>query len=576
MSIHSNIKHLLSQGQTFERKHIFQKKGINHDAGLKKPHSLFDVDKNVLKDLMKFQPDYILIPLEINGLLRNIYLQKVDAIPPNVITSSGNKHSTNIIHYRGSLDSEFSWCTFTFTEKSIIGVVSDESGNYNIGQVIDEDTYIVAEESELTDTNPNICDTSQNAQGGFTPSQPSMLPTSVKVVQLYWEVRKQVFDSFGSLDKTMAFIQAVFNQVQTVYANHGFSVNLKTLKIWDTADPYTQTNANGLLNQFGQLSSYITNQTGYKRGFGDVAQLIGFGYGGIAWTGTLNATNASARMTYCGISNSYLTAPNYSWTVDCLTHELGHIYGNPHTHEYSWNGNNTQIDGCGTGCTLLPVNDKGTIMSYCHLCSCGKKLVFHPQCVQLMQYYLDHATDIPYPDAPVPPTPPSCLITGPTAITQGQSAVLSAPDGMDSYLWSTGATTKSITVTTAGTYTITISKAGVSSSCSLTLTVNPAPTPNPLPTVTPCPYPNATYPNAVPKKISGTIVRQTSSIKVVPSGYTNYKYAWYEDGIKKTWTSQTVANENLVKGKTYACIIGSTNAQKPTDCHQDGLCSIVF
>jgi len=66
---------------------------------------------------------------------------------------------------------------------------------------------------------------------------------------------------------------------------------------------------------------------------------------------------------------------------------------------------------------------------------------------------------------------------GATTFCQGGSVTLTASNGT-SYLWSNGATSKTITVTTSGTYTVTITTTGVGSSTSspVTVTVNSLPT----------------------------------------------------------------------------------------------------
>ncbi|MBL7809595.1 MAG: zinc-dependent metalloprotease, partial [Saprospiraceae bacterium] len=76
---------------------------------------------------------------------------------------------------------------------------------------------------------------------------------------------------------------------------------------------------------------------------------------------------------YSSIYATYNNVPTYSWTIEVLSHEIGHNLGSPHTHACAWNGNNTAIDGCGPtagyseGCDgPLPTNG-GTVMSYCHL-----------------------------------------------------------------------------------------------------------------------------------------------------------------------------------------------------------------
>ena len=107
------------------------------------------------------------------------------------------------------------------------------------------------------------------------------------------------------------------------------------------------TSTSGYLNQFGA----------YRTSFdGDLAHLIGLkGGGGIAWiNGACKAQKY--RMAYSGISSSYQNVPTYSWTVECITHEQGHLLGSQHTHDCAWNGNNTKIDGCGDEQAILQVH----------------------------------------------------------------------------------------------------------------------------------------------------------------------------------------------------------------------------
>jgi len=78
--------------------------------------------------------------------------------------------------------------------------------------------------------------------------------------------------------------------------------------------------------------------------------------GGIAYVGGLYTRN------FCyGVSEVY---GNFaSWDRYVVAHELGHNFGADHTHEMS-----PQVDTCGNVC---PSDPRGTIMSYCHLCSGG-------------------------------------------------------------------------------------------------------------------------------------------------------------------------------------------------------------
>jgi hypothetical protein len=67
-----------------------------------------------------------------------------------------------------------------------------------------------------------------------------------------------------------------------------------------------------------------------------------------------------------------------NWDFMVLTHELGHNFGSPHTHDFV-----PAIDECAFGNCIT----NGTIMSYCHLCPGGMNNIttfFHPQSVALM------------------------------------------------------------------------------------------------------------------------------------------------------------------------------------------------
>jgi hypothetical protein len=74
---------------------------------------------------------------------------------------------------------------------------------------------------------------------------------------------------------------------------------------------------------------------------------------------------------------------------------------------------------------------------------------------------------------------PTITAGGPTTFCQGGSVTLTCNPVGASYLWSNGATTQSITVSTSGTYTVTMTNGNGCSgtSASITCTVNPLPTP---------------------------------------------------------------------------------------------------
>jgi hypothetical protein len=131
-------------------------------------------------------------------------------------------------------------------------------------------------------------------------------------------------------------------------------------------DPY-----NGSYAQ--NLEMFRNTVSGFN---GDLAHLVN--YPSTTSVAYLDSLCGSYRYAYSGISMNYAQVPTYSWTIMAMTHEMGHALGSQHTHACAWNGNNTQIDGCGPiagvpdpnngNCATGPLpNNGGTIMSYCHL-----------------------------------------------------------------------------------------------------------------------------------------------------------------------------------------------------------------
>ncbi|HNR19377.1 MAG TPA: T9SS type A sorting domain-containing protein, partial [Bacteroidia bacterium] len=118
---------------------------------------------------------------------------------------------------------------------------------------------------------------------------------------------------------------------------------------------------------------------------------------------------------------------------------------------------------------------------------------------------------------------------GPTTFCSGGTVTLSANTG-NSYLWSTGATTKSITVTTSGSYTVTVTSAsGSFTSSPTTVTVNSLPTA----TITA---------NGPTTFCAGLNVRLTAKYN------STYSYKWYPGG-------QTTRSINVTSSGSYYVVI---------------------
>jgi hypothetical protein len=134
------------------------------------------------------------------------------------------------------------------------------------------------------------------------------------------------------------------------------------------------------------------------------------------------------------------------------------------------------------------------------------------------------------------PATPAITPSGPTTFCPGGSVTLTAPAGF-TYLWSTGATTRAITVSTSGSYTVTVTNAGGCSTASAPTSV----------TV------NATTVITV-QPANKTIARNTSTTLTVTATGTALTYQWYKGTAPTTTTpvsgatTPTLSTGVLAKG----------------------------
>ncbi len=252
-------------------------------------------------------------------------------------------------------------------EHEVMGIVSTETEKYVLG-VLEGDrnrTHVMYRERDLKLKNEHECKTDllEEIDNAVNMDRASAGPDNC--VRQYMEADYTIFQNKGSVANATAYITGFYSQVSLLYANESVNVVLHFLKVWDVADPYTGPSSSNYLTQFRNYLNGVYN--------GDLAHLVGFtGGGGIAYVDVL--CNSYYGVAYSGINTTYSNVPTYSWTVEVVTHELGHNLGSKHTHACAWNGNNTAIDGCGPaagyseGCNAA-VPSAGTIMSYCHLVS---------------------------------------------------------------------------------------------------------------------------------------------------------------------------------------------------------------
>jgi PKD-like domain/Secretion system C-terminal sorting domain/Ig-like domain CHU_C associated len=151
----------------------------------------------------------------------------------------------------------------------------------------------------------------------------------------------------------------------------------------------------------------------------------------------------------------------------------------------------------------------------------------------------------------VNPTPTATITAGgPTTFCDGNNVVLTAAAG-SSWLWSNGATTQAITVSTAGNYNVTVTNASGCSAVSTntTVTVNAKPTV----TVSAAPY---------TKLFPGLSTTLTASVS--PAG--TYTYTWSKNGTPvNVSANNTPLNVNLDNLGSYTMTVANNSVPPCTN-----------
>jgi hypothetical protein len=198
-------------------------------------------------------------------------------------------------------------------------------------------------------------------------------------VKIYFESDYQMFlDGQNNTQNVSNFITGMFNSVKTIYQNESIPIVISSIGIWTVSDPYRNlTDAFDILATFGRI-----NRNDFQGNLAHLLSTRNEGLGGIAWIRVLcadyNQQDFSGRYAFSNIEPGYNNYPTYSWTVNVVTHEMGHNMGSRHTHSCVWpvaGGPIRAIDSCYTaegGCFPVPRPRVGTIMSYCHLWSAGQ------------------------------------------------------------------------------------------------------------------------------------------------------------------------------------------------------------
>lgn len=268
-----------------------------------------------------------------------------------------------------------SMASISIIDGEIGGLVSWKKGNFNLVKENKSSLYTFYNERDLNkkpDFNCFTDDSQIKAMGQDLFSQESTTPNiACGSVGVYIEADNQTYINQGSsIPATTNYVLSIFSKVASLYANEGISIVISQLKVWNTSDPYVNSNNAGEV-----LSAFINNVN--SNFDGHLAHLFSMRFlgGGVANIDVL-CNKSVAHAVTGNLEYNIPDLPNYSWSITIVAHELGHNFGSPHTHNCSWPGgaidNCVGVEGnCSPG--PAPVNG-GTIMSYCYQTSYGTNL----------------------------------------------------------------------------------------------------------------------------------------------------------------------------------------------------------
>jgi hypothetical protein len=396
--ITEEIKTSVQQGQHFIPIQLLNAVPQNQALSLKKTYSkasYWNQDPQAYSILKANSPSHISLQLtdyQNRNLTILLEKQELFGAGSKLLTSEGSQsglYDQSGFYYRGMVkEYPGSIAAISFFEDQTMGVLAlPEQGNLILGKMKPKSDgsesdlpHVLYYENELTGKSNFQCGADllpQNyGSSEFILSPDTIYSSHCKTTKVFLECDYKLYQDYNrSVSSVKNYITGLFNVVKALYYNEYITIEISDIMVWTTQDPYLHTD----------LASIIYNYAAYRKSnfTGNLAQLVTTyapqQQGGIAFLGTLCQPfdGQSGPHSFAYIYNSYSQLPTYSWSVEVMTHEMGHNFGSPHTHACAWGPNrNMTLDNCqnpeNNACAPGPApTNGGTIMSYCHLTSYG-------------------------------------------------------------------------------------------------------------------------------------------------------------------------------------------------------------
>lgn len=381
-------KHNFKSVDLFEIEKLDEEKNVSNFAA---SAEFLKLDKKKLNSLMNAGYENIILRIPVTTQHNTeLELTKTNVIANDFRACGISQKGAEIVDYKGGLyyqgivkDDNQSIAAVSLFNDFIMCVFSDsKGGNYVLGSIEKNksytDNYILYNDENLLQHNNFECKVVSipEARSNFKDE----FDIVGAPVRIYFECDYQMFLDKGSVQNVINYVNGFYNSVSIIYNNTQIPTEISEISVWTTPDPYrTETNPIIILDNFrsnrqynfnGNIAHFLTTRTNqFYNNIGGIAYLM---YG--SFPGLL--CNQGYSFAWSNIYNTYNGYPTYSWTVDVVAHENGHIFGSPHTHSCCWpNGpfercvpcdDETQM-GCPTcNCPVQTIYN-ASIMSYCHL-----------------------------------------------------------------------------------------------------------------------------------------------------------------------------------------------------------------
>jgi hypothetical protein len=350
---------------------------------------VIDVDKNMLSRIVRERTGKIAIDLPSGSGVIRTQLTRFDILTPDAKIVAGTETGDRTIDMNNSFvvytsdlhDRNTPMIVLTIFENDASAFVSTEHDVFiltrrDLNEVNSD--HIFYQDSKIKGTRDMNCGTDgldipekvMNLQSNLTGQVQDFSTSQLLKANIAVESDYETFLFYGGVQNAASYILRLLAPVSAIYIRDiNIQIQSSYLRVWETsADPYNGTTSSVLLNEF--RAYWNANMSSVPRTIAHYITTRPGGLGGIAWVNVLCSNlNNGFGYAFSDIDGTFNNLPAYSWDVMVVSHETGHNFGSPHTHNCGWPGG--PIDSCYAtegGCySGPPISRVGTVMSYCHL-----------------------------------------------------------------------------------------------------------------------------------------------------------------------------------------------------------------